>query len=343
MTTLVLLVSLLSLQTLDGEQPLERIAFGSCAHQDKPQPIWKAIIQTKPQLFLFTGDNIYGDSANVDVMRAKYAQLAAKPGYQKMLQTAPILSVWDDHDYGLNDGGAEFKGRQETEKLFLDFFKIPADSERRSRPGIYGSSFFGPPGRRLQIILLDTRYFRSRGVKSNIPRDQRPAGQGPYLGNKNPEATVLGPDQWTWLEQQLKLPAQIRLIVSSTQVVAYEHWWESWGLFPLQRQAMFDLIQKTGAEGVFFISGDVHRAELSCRKGEPYPLYDLTSSGLTESWDGTDALSNRFRVKDHLYSRNNFGQIRIDWQQAVPKIHLSIHDETGAQVFGHHISLDELK
>jgi len=42
--------------------PIERIAFGSCAKHWQPQPIWEAIIAKKPDLFLFLGDNIYGDT-----------------------------------------------------------------------------------------------------------------------------------------------------------------------------------------------------------------------------------------------------------------------------------------
>ena len=65
-----------------GEAVLSRIAFGSCARQDKPQPIWDAVIATRPQLFAFLGDNIYADTEDMEVMRAKYALLGAQPGFQ---------------------------------------------------------------------------------------------------------------------------------------------------------------------------------------------------------------------------------------------------------------------
>src|SRR5262245_27222992 len=84
----------------DAPPPPRRIAFGSCASQEKPQPIWDAVVAARPDLFLFLGDNIYGDTDNAEVLKAKYAQLAAVPGYQKLLQTCPVLATWDDHDYG---------------------------------------------------------------------------------------------------------------------------------------------------------------------------------------------------------------------------------------------------
>lgn len=34
-----------------AQEPLSRIAFGSCANQNKPQPIWGPIVATEPQLF----------------------------------------------------------------------------------------------------------------------------------------------------------------------------------------------------------------------------------------------------------------------------------------------------
>ena len=63
------------LNALAAEEPLSRISFGSCAKQDKPQPIWDAVVAGKPELFIFLGDNIYGDSADMNVLQAKYEQL----------------------------------------------------------------------------------------------------------------------------------------------------------------------------------------------------------------------------------------------------------------------------
>src|SRR5258707_14083938 len=91
----------------DDKKPLSRIAFGSCAHQDRDQPIWGPIVKEKPELFLFIGDAIYADTEDMEVMRKKYKALAAKPGYQKLLETCPVLATWDDHDYGGEDVGAE--------------------------------------------------------------------------------------------------------------------------------------------------------------------------------------------------------------------------------------------
>ncbi|MCB9051314.1 MAG: hypothetical protein H6556_17935 [Lewinellaceae bacterium] len=60
------------------------IAFGPCARQDKEQPLLRVAADLKPDVFIFLGDNIYGDSRNMDTLRAKYARLAAKEEFQNL-------------------------------------------------------------------------------------------------------------------------------------------------------------------------------------------------------------------------------------------------------------------
>ena len=78
---------------------------------------------------------------------------------------------------------------------------------------------------------------------------------------------MLGEDQWAWLEEQLRTPAEVRLIASSIQVVAEDHGWEKWMNFPHERERLYRLIRETRAEGVVFLSGDRHLAELSMMDG----------------------------------------------------------------------------
>src|SRR5262245_14595285 len=134
------------------DAPLTRIAFGSCAHQERPQPIWDAILNLQPELFLWLGDNIYADTEDMAVLRKKYEQLAAIPGYQKLLKTCPVLAIWDDHDYGKNDAGAEYPKKVESQHVFLDFFGVPADDTRRKREGTYFATTLGPADKWLQFI-----------------------------------------------------------------------------------------------------------------------------------------------------------------------------------------------
>lgn len=311
----------------DDKLVLTRIAFGSCARQDKPQPIWNAVVAARPDIYLSLGDNIYGDTEDMAVMKKKYAQLAAIPGWQKLKKTCPILATWDDHDYGVNDGGADYPKKDESQQLFLDFFGIPKDSPRRTQKGVYHAEVFGPPEKRVQIILLDTRYFRSPLKKKP---GKRPFGEGPYEPSTDLKATMLGDAQWAWLEAQLKVPAKLRILVSSIQLVPQDHGWEKWLNFPHERERLYKLIKDTKAGGLVTVSGDRHLAELSMMDaGIGYPLYDLTSSGLTEGspkWRKFEVNRHRVATMNH---GNNFGLVRIDWSQDDPLIRLQIRDEEG--------------
>jgi alkaline phosphatase D len=316
-------------------EPLRRIAFGSCASQERPQPIWDAIVAAKPELFLFLGNNIYADTDNVAVLKSKYAQLAAVSGYQKLLQTCPLVyATWDDHDYGTPDAGADFPNRAASQRAFLDFFHEPDASPRRKRDGVYVALQFGTEGKRVQIILLDTRYFRS-------PLKRTANG---LVASTDPAATILGPAQWQWLEEQLRFPADLRLIGSSIQVVAEDHSFEKWMNFPAERERLFKLLRDTKATGVVCLSGNRQLAELSqMDAGLGYPLFDLTSSGLNMAnrrW--RPAEPNRHRVAT-MTSGDNFGIVTIDWDRSPPQVSLQAHDVTGEIAFQQKLDLTTLK
>ncbi len=310
----------------DAGRPLERIAFGSCAHEDKPQPIWPAIVAVKPDLFLFLGDNVYGDTKDMDLLRAKYAKLAAVPGYQKLQKTCPILATWDDHDYGANDAGADYPKKAESQQIFLDFFGVARGSPRRQQEGIYHAQVFGPADKSVQVILLDTRYFRGSLKK----RFRFLPFEGPYEPNPDPQATMLGAAQWQWLEGQLRVPAKVRVLVSSIQVVAEDHYHEKWQNLPNERDRLFRLLRQTQAAGVVILSGDRHLGELSMMDaGIGYPLYDLTSSGLNMAalkWRRLESNQHRVATMNHGH---NFGLVTIDWSRPDPLLGLQIRDEEG--------------
>lgn len=321
------------------------IAFGACAHQNRPQPIWDAVVAAKPDLFIFTGDNIYGDTIDMAVMQAKYNKLGAQPGYQILLETCPVLAVYDDHDYGKNNAGKEYPKKKESAQMCLDFFGVPKDDPRRQREGIYGSQMMGEPGHRVQIILLDMRYFRDKWDAGSLSAAERKAKNivGICEPTKDTSRTLLGEDQWAWLEKELKKDAEVRLIVSSIQVVSWEKGMECWGNMPHERDRLFKLIKTTDADGVFFISGDVHFTELSKSDEGPYPMYDLTSSGLTQEPGKTwhEAI-NRYRLPGKVYTKNNFGVVRIDWADKDTQVTLQARTLTGDVAYEEVVPLSRL-
>jgi alkaline phosphatase D len=322
-------------------RPLSTIAFGSCLHQSRDQLIWKPLLASRPDLFIFCGDNIYADTYKMDLQRQKYAQLAALTGFQQLRRQCPVLAVWDDHDYGLNDSGAEFREKEGSRANFLDFWGTPSNAPRRRAAGIYDAAIYGPPGQRVQVILLDTRFNRSPLVK----RAARAADGGPYTPNPDTNTTLLGATQWRWLERQLRQPAEVRLLVSSIQVVADDHHWEHWSNLPHERTRLLRLLRETRAGGVIALSGDRHHAELCVLKSAllGYPLYDLTSSGMNMSHPLNGADPGRRRVVPEAVFENNFGLVRIDWSARDPALALEIVTLDGRTALRHPFRLSELQ
>jgi len=335
---------------LEPLEPIRRIAMGSCIRQDRPQPIWDGVAAYQPDVFLMLGDNVYGDTDDMDVLRRKYAALAANAGFAAIRRTVPILAVWDDHDYGANDAGREYPMRRASQGVFLDFFGVPADSPLRTREGIYRAVTVGPPGRRVQFICLDTRYHRS--PLAELPADLRKPRGGPYRPTDDPSATVLGAEQTAWLAGVLAEPAEVRIVMSSIQVAFTGHQWEHWGNFPGERARLLRLIRDSGAGGVIFVSGDRHAAEISRIPAGPdaaaYPLYDLTASSLNQGMPpGTSDDPNPLRVGPH-HRDANFGTIDIDWADgdedgpAGAALTLAIRDVAGDVVHATHVALADL-
>lgn len=318
-----------------------RIAFGSCCNQNKPQPILRTIVDKQPDLFIYLGDNIYGDTKQMEVLQAKYDTLGAKPEFQNLRSNVPVLSVWDDHDYGWNDAGKEYEFKAESKEIFMDFWQVPDDSSRRTRPGIYGAHRFEANGKVLQVILLDTRTFRDPLKQNKKPLAQDSEFKNAYQPDSDENKTLLGSDQWEWLAAQFREPADLRIVCSSIQFGHEYNGWESWTNLPVEQKRMVDLIKESNASGVVFISGDVHWGEISKRKFDDlYPLYDVTASGLTEDWHNVEP--NKYRVGE-VMRENHFGVIEIDWQLEDPQLTFAIAGIDGQTKATHTVPLSELK
>jgi len=325
---------------------LTRVAFGSCLDEKGSQRILRSVAFHRPELFLFLGDNIYGDSPDPEVLRAKYRQQIEGDGMQALLARTRVLATWDDHDYGVDDGGAEFAGRRVSQQEFCDAWGYGENAARRGRDGIWDSVVFGPPERRVQVILLDTRSHRSPLQRRGEPLPAGVGATGPYVADPDPDATLLGAEQWAWLEAQLRVPARVRLICTSIQFLADEHGWECWGNFPHERQRMLEMIARTQARGVVFLSGDRHAAEMSCLpastdgRGPGYPLWDVTSSSLNKNRPWVNE-PNRLR-RTSVFWEHNYGMVRIDWTAEDPVVSLEIWGGDDTMWFAEPVPLSSL-
>ncbi|AOL94311.1 alkaline phosphatase D family protein [Porphyrobacter sp. LM 6] len=304
---------------LSPSTTLTRIAFGSCNHQSAPQHMWAQIASANPQLFLMIGDNVYGDNgwdgdAGLESLRASYALQASHPEFAGFRAKHPMMATWDDHDFGLNDAGGSFPMRRWAEELFESFWG--SSDAVRARPGIYDSTITGPEGKRVQVILLDTRFFRSDLKRMAWTKDRPPLGG--YLPDDSAGKTVLGADQWAWLAAELAKPADVRIVVSSTQVITQAHQFEGWTNFPAERTRLLDMLAGREASGLVILSGDRHAAGIYKTEHKGETMWELTSSSLNLTF-GSDTERSTAREPDPtrispFFPIENYGLIDIDWK-----------------------------
>jgi len=323
--TFLLTTILVSAFTSASENNLT-IALGSCAEQNKTQSVWNAISKKNPDLFIFMGDNVYIDSSNPEDMSTAYSMLSNNANFSKFRKSTPVIGTWDDHDYGITDGGKNFIGKVDAKKAFIEFFDYPelkqVDGVDR---GIYHTKELSINGKRVQIILLDTRWFRDDIQKSFLNRKQREKlNIGPYQPVWDKNKTMLGEKQWSWLKSELRKPYDFRVIVSSIQVLPEYTGWESWANLPYERTRLLDLVHDF-TDNTMFVSGDVHRAEMSKLEYKDKTFIEITSSGLASRI--YPAAANKHRVDDAII-KENFATLKFSGKESL-KILGSIFDSNG--------------
>jgi alkaline phosphatase D len=292
-----------------------RIAFGSCNKQWKPNYMWRAILNCKPDVWIWLGDSIYAPTEDMGYLKSQYEVQKQKTEYQQLVRSCRVIGAWGDNDYGMKNGNGSYSKKAESQQLFLDFVDEPKDGPRRKQNGIYTSYVFGQPGKQIKIVLLDEFY------------NAQQAG---------PDSDLLGEEQWMWLADELE-GSQDKVVVlgSSIQLLPSEHPYGHWGNYPKARQRLLQLLRDRKPKLTVILSGDRHLAEISKLEdsGFGYPLYEVTSSGLTHHVDFIYHLrsffsreGNRYRVEPLFYQKN-FGLVDVDWSGGVPTLSFQIRDQ----------------
>ncbi|MDG2107826.1 MAG: alkaline phosphatase D family protein [Woeseiaceae bacterium] len=286
-----------------------KIGLGSCIHQDEPQPIWNSIKNDDVDSFIFLGDNVYGDSASLKLKKMRRAYAKQKTSFPSWLKEKELLAIWDDHDYGKNEGGGEYRLKKEAQELFVDFWDIPKNDIRQAREGTYFNLIKNIYDLKVNIIGLDTRYFRSE-LKS---------AKGNYIDNKDLDASVLGGAQWKWLSKVINNESDLVILLTSIQLLATEHRFEKWSNFSLERNKLIDLIEASEKK-VLVISGDRHRGGIYKYKN----IYELTTSSMNRPASPifeTDSL-----LIGETHYQENYGILSINISNKAVKLILKDKD-----------------
>lgn len=293
----------------EGSKNSFTIAFGSCNKHNITNNLWDDVLATDPDVWIWGGDIVYADTGNMNKLRQIYSAQNQVAEYKELKTKVPIIGTWDDHDYGLNDGGSEFDMKKGSQQEFLDFIGVPKNSPRRKREGVYAVHNYNLPQGKIKILVLDTRFFRTPLTKDTLTKKRfRPNGYG--------EGTLLGKEQWEWLEKELKRSeADFNILVSSVQFLSNMHGFECWGNFPHEVDRLTSLISDSKAKGVIVLSGDRHISEFSKidLKNKKYPLIDFTSSGLTHVYDDFSGEQNPYRIGKVVHEKS-FGLLNFNFK-----------------------------
>ena len=167
------------------------------------------------------------------------------------------------------------------------------------------------------------------------------SNKSPYTPTNNLDTTILGDVQWSWFEEVLEQESDLILVLSSIQVLATEHVFEKWDLFPHERSRIIKLLDSTQTKSLI-ISGDRHKGGLYKKES----LVELTSSSLNKPITAA-RISKTLKyipksIKDQLietdkllttdiYNYENFGLIKINTQSK--EVEVSLNDINGDQIF----------
>lgn len=304
-----------------------KIAFGSCLDQENPQPIWNSIYKEDIDSFIFLGDNVYGDISSGKLNKMREAYKLQSKMIPSWLFKKNVEMIWDDHDFGENDGGSSYPLKQEAQKLYLDFWKIPNDDIRHQRNGIYANKIIYIDNFIINLILLDTRYFRSDLKKT---KGLKPV----YLKNEELNATILGDKQWSWLMEVMKIKSDLTIVATSIQLLPTEHRFEKWSNFPSDHFKLKKLL-KSQSRPIIVISGDRHQGAIYNDEN----IYEITSSSLNKT---ISSILRRPKELDkymlgEMFAGENYGLITINTNKKI--IDLEIKDINGNMVLHKKLNL----
>ena len=293
---------------LYSTQEILTLGFGSCLHQDRSMAILKTIEKKELDLFMFIGDNVYGDQKDGELDKLIRTYKQQYNNLENFLKNVSTEFIWDDHDFGLNDGGSDYRYKDRAKELFLETWKIPSQDPRRLRDGLYFDKMIEKNGLKVHLIFLDNRTFKSEW---KLTDEFNKEGKERYVKDFDPDKTLLGKKQWQWLKDKLNEDSNIKIILSSLQILSLGHGWESWDKLPLEREKLFNLIDESNVSNLFILSGDRHRGGFySFKTGDNNDIYEFTSSSLNLPIPFNTEEKGPLRIGS-TYRKANFGVVRI--------------------------------
>lgn len=324
-------------------QQTTRVAFGCCIDHQSRQVVWDAVNHAQPEVFVFLGDTIDVNADDMDDLLDAYEVFNRYRGPRVLRRDSAVMSVWNRQDYSI-DGkrGKNNPKRSAVRNHFLTFWGEPVTSSRTfQQHGIAKSVIFGAAPQRVQVIVLDGRWNRDPLTSvSWLERQTRRFNSdlGPYQAN--PTGALLGEAQWSWLAEQLQQPAEVRIIMSATPIIAPANGYDSWALYPRELKRLKTLLSEQKSAGVVLATGDRGFGEFAlAHEFLSYPLWQVTAGSVNAG--GDTPYASVYREGD-AYPDSRYGQIEVLWREQ-PELTLTLRDVNGRPLDSRVIPLSQLQ
>ena len=303
----VTVVDTRTFKTLNIKKTEIRFAYASCMADDYRfneviDPMWERMRKLNPELIVLNGDIVYVDSfefverqkaTELDIWFRFIDSLSRLPVY-RWTELKPILTTWDDHDFGTNDGDRDFVGKEAARKIFLGFFggKNIEGVYNLQKDSVYSSfEAFGQ-----KMFFMDNRYFRQPN------KDQKTAEKYAHWGE----------NQHHWLLSKLNDSPKPSWIFNGNQVfsgtdLSFKESMQSNN--PEHFKTLLEDLKNIDTP-VLFASGDIHFSEIMNIPTDKigYPTYEVTSSSM-HSYTGT-GWDNPLRMDGAFTKEFNFLMIK---------------------------------
>jgi alkaline phosphatase D len=301
------------------------VAFGGGAgYVPENERMWTTIQNTKPDLLILLGDNVYSDAPeNRAMQRYCYYRRQSQAEYRELLKHVPVYTIWDDHDFGTNDcwGGPEVNvpaWKPDVWEVFVQNWVNP-DYASGARPGCWYSFQRGD----VEFFFLDGRYYRTN------PKIENPS--------------MLGPAQLAWLKEAVSASTATVKVLCSPVPWDYRTKGDSkdtWNGFKAERGEIFGHLEKNKIEGVILMSADRHRSDAWKMEREgTYPLYEFNSSRLTNQHVHGPQKGSLFSYN----KKQSFGRVTFDTVSKPPVVTYEVIDIDGKVHHTLEVNVDELK
>lgn len=210
-----------------------RVAVASCARTGSNGAVFDAIRAADPLLYLQLGDLHYENltSTSPGAFLEAYDRALDTPAQGALARQVPTAYVWDDHDFGPNDAGADSPTREAVRAAYdvaFPHYPLVGATGPISQAFTIG---------RVRFVVTDGRSARTAD-------------------------TLLGAEQEAWLVREVVAASRTHALVvwanGTPWIGAARPGADTWAGYAAERTRIADALAAAGVDDLVMVSGDAH-------------------------------------------------------------------------------------